>query len=35
MDWYEMERILNEWLGFVVVMVLAMIGISGFLWRCP
>lgn len=33
MDWYEMERILNDWLGFVVVMVLALIGISGFLWR--
>ena len=34
-DWYAMERILNEWLGFVVVIVLAMIGISSFLWRCP
>lgn len=33
MDWDELERVLNAWLGFTVVWLLALMGIAGFLWR--
>ena len=33
MIWHVIDRLLCDWLGFVAVWLLALIGISGFLWR--